>query len=200
MGAEIHIRLTSDRYNDKALAPYLGRDFHSEITRGAIWHDRQFLSDFETELLEAPYDELFENKDEILPIEPRNLEKIMIKVRDFLYENQDTLPFEIEIDYEKMENEKLSYNLTINNCRCWIQGDSRYYQVTDKVKIVNYPFEPSDVDLWIGISDRVELEGKVYYLKMVTRFERYKELIDKVIDFCRYANKIGDRIYWTYSH
>jgi len=56
MGAEIHISLESDKYDNKELAPFLGRDFHYEITRVAIWENKEpFLSKAEIDLLEVPY-------------------------------------------------------------------------------------------------------------------------------------------------
>lgn len=200
MGAEIHISLATDRYDDMGLAPFLGRDFHYEITRGAIWKDRPFLNDFETKLLEAPYEELFEDENEIESIHPSDLENVMTKVKDFLYHNQESLPFEIMIDYDRMDNEGQSCKLMINNSHCWIRGDSFYHEVTDKVRIVSYPNEASEVDLWVDIADKIEIDGRVYYLRKVTRFEKFKESIDNVIDFCRHAESIGDRIYWIYYH
>lgn len=36
MGVEIHISLESDKYGEKYLDPFLGRDFQYEITVGTI--------------------------------------------------------------------------------------------------------------------------------------------------------------------
>jgi len=201
LGAEIHIRLTSDRHNNKNLAPFLGRDFQYEISEGSIWQNkRSFLNSDEIKLLKATYDELFENKDLIPTIEPKSLKEVLVKVKNYLRLNQSELPFEIEIDYEKMEKENLNYYLTVNESRCWIKDDSKYNNVFNKVQIVNYKMELNKVDIWIDISDKVEIEGKIYYLKKTTRYEKYADLIDKVIDFCRHAEDIKNKIYWIYTH
>lgn len=200
MGAEIHISLESDKYDDKELAPFLGHDFQYEITRGAIWENRKpFLSKDELELLEAPYYEEFED-DSVRLINPSKLIIVLDKVKKYLRENEDTLPFEIHIDHERMEKEGITKDLIVNNSRCWIRGDSLYHEVSEKVQIVNYPMEPTDVYLWIDYGNEIEINGKKYYLKKTSRFEKFVESLDKVIEFCKTAENKNEKIYWLYSH
>lgn len=40
MGAQIIIRTEEDEYDSKNQAPFLGRDFQSEITCGLLWKER----------------------------------------------------------------------------------------------------------------------------------------------------------------
>ena len=200
MGAEIHISLESDKYDDKELAPFLGRDFHYEITRGAIWENREpFLSKDELEILEAPYYEEFEDESVRL-INPTELLIVLEKVKKYLEENEDTLPFEIHIDHERMEKEGIKDDLIVNGCRCWIKGDSLYHKVSERIEIVNYPMEPTDIDLWIEYAEEIEIEGNKYFLKKTSRFEKFADTIDKVIEFCKIANEKDEKIYWLYSH
>tara|TARA_R110000868_G_scaffold306510_2_gene567740 strand:- start:656 stop:1258 length:603 start_codon:yes stop_codon:yes gene_type:complete len=200
MGAEIHISLESDKYDEKELAPFLGRDFQYEITRGAIWENREpFLSKTEVELLEAPYYEEYEDESVRLT-NPTDLIIVLEKIKKFLEENKNTLPFEIDIDYERMEKEGITHDLIINGSRCWIKGDSHYHNVSEKVEIVNYPMEPNEIDYWIDYAEDIEIEGNKYFLKKESRFEKFADTIDKVIEFCKIANEKNEKIYWLYSH
>jgi hypothetical protein len=199
MGAEIHIRTVSDKYDDKEIAPFLGRDFHREIVEGRIWENKKpFLNAEESKLLHAPYYE--ELDDSISPIHPLELSKVLTKVKNYLKANEDSLPYEIDIDDERMAKEGLSYDLIIKQSRCWIQGDSLYYNVSSKVKIVSYPLEPNKVELWVDIAERVEIDGKRYHLKKISRYDKFSELLDEVIEFCRYAASRNEKIYWLYSY
>ncbi len=200
MGAQILIRLESDKYDDNNLSPFLGRDFHWEITRGHLWKDtnQYFLNKRESNLLEAPYDETLEDGFGE-PINPKSLLIVIKKVDEFLKNNKETLPFDITIDYDKMKLEGLDYPLMVNNSKCWIQGDSYLFEVYDEVKIVNHPHEPNEVDLWVKLNDEITLENKVYYLKKITRNERFKEDINAIINFCNHAIEKNEKIYWIYS-
>ena len=200
MGAEIYIRLEDDIDDTGGNAPFLGRDFQHEISRGAIWENREpFLTELEQKVLEAPYceemEELF-----IDPIEPDSLQKILLKVKKYLYDNEQLLPFEVCIDYQRMEKENLSTDLVVNESRCWIRGDSFVYKVTDKVEIVNYPNEKNEIDMWVNIADEIEIEDQKYFLKRVTRYEKYSKEIDEVIDFCADAIENNKKVYWMYIH
>ncbi len=200
MGAEIHILLKSDVNDEKELAPFLGRDFHSEVTRGRVWDGKEpFLTEAEIELLEAPYYEDIEDE-RVKPIDPKDLINVLGKVKKYLKDKKDELPFEIEVDIDKMEKENLSSDLIVNGSKCWMKGDSLYYHVFDKVQIVTYPLEPNEVDKWISFSDTIYLEGKKYYLKKTTRIEKFEDTINEVIEFCRIAESEKDEIYWLYSH
>ncbi|UTW66137.1 hypothetical protein KFE94_16010 [bacterium SCSIO 12643] len=200
MGAEIHISLESDKYDDQELAPFLGRSFHYEITRGAIWENRApFLSKAEIELLEAPYYDGIEYESVQL-ISPNDLKAVLEKVKNYLYAYRDTLPFEIDIDHERMENAGLSSYLTVNGSKCWIKGDSLYHHVSEKVQISNYPMEPTSIDVWIDYADEVVIDGNKYYLKKTSRFEKFADTLDQVIAFCEMANKKNEKIYWLYNH
>ncbi|MFT2010824.1 hypothetical protein ACMA1I_19270 [Pontibacter sp. 13R65] len=200
MGAEIHISLESDKYDDKELAPFLGRDFYFEITRGAIWEGREpFLNELEVKLLKAPYYEEFEDESVKL-VNPVKLRIVLEKVKRYLDNNRDSLAFEIDIDFERMKKEGLITDLIINESRCWIKGDSFYYNVTDKVEIVNYPMEPAEISIWINYSEEIIINNKKYFLEKTTRFEKFAAIIDKVIDFCKNAEKNNERVYWLYSH
>jgi hypothetical protein len=194
MGSQIFIRLVNEGLYENDLAPFLGRDFVSEISWGHLWLKRSpFLSKKEEDLLRARTDM---HEDYEQPVDPTELAKVLTKVNDYLKANESTLPFEIEIDYARMEQEGLETDLIINNSRCWIQGDSEYYKVTNKVKIVNVPMEPNEVDVWIDIAEEVAIEGKLFYLKRTTRYEKFKEILEKTIAFCRYAQGKNEKVLW----
>lgn len=200
MGAQIHIRLESDKYDDKELAPFLGRDFYWEITRGYIWeNENPFLNEDEIDLLEAPFYEDFEDNS-VKRINPNDLKIIIEKVKKYLKENKDLLPFEIDLDFERMDKEKLETDIIINESKCWIKGESLYNSISDKVRIVNYPTEKNEVDIWITISDKIEIEGRKYYLKKILMYEKHVEKLDQVLQFCRLAEKRKEKIYWLYDH
>lgn len=200
MGAEILIRTIKDDAASEKLTPFLGRDFTFEICNGFLWYERKpFLSERETKLLiPLHYDDFDDGIKK--PINPSEFLLIIAKIKQYLKTNQNELPFEIEIDYEKMEQEGLSTDIVVNNSRCWMQGDSYVYEVSTKVRIVNYPLEPTDVDLWVEVKDKIEIEDRTYYLKKVSRYERYVDSLDKIIAFCEHAKRIKQQIYWIYYH
>ncbi len=196
MGYETHIRIASDQYDEKKLAPFLGRDFTWDIALSYLFPDKSFLNKNEWKRLTP------QNADDIIdhkpnPVNPTDLLSVLDKIKKYLMDNQDTLPFEIEIDYDKMEKEGLSCEITINGSRCWIQGDSNVFDVSSKVKIVNHPMEPNEVDLWVDVRDKIEIEGRSYFLRKVTRYDKYEELISRVIDLCKYAKRYNENVYWT---
>jgi len=196
MGYETHIRLVNDKNDKKKGAPFLGRDFTWEIALGYLFEEKSILTQDEWKIL------LPQNSDEIVdekpnPINPTDLLSILEKIKKYLYDNQDTLPFEIELDYDRMEESGLSNEIKINGSRCWLQGDSNVYEISTKIRIINYPLQPTEVDLWVDIDSKINIEGRTYYLKKVTRHERYKEQICNVIDYCVYAMSINENLYWT---
>lgn len=201
MGAQILIRLESDKYDERNLSPFLGRDFHWEITKGRLWKDINcyFLSQTESSLLEAPFDETLQDCFGE-PINPKPLVRVFEKVMDFLKSRSDILPFEIFIDYDKMKALGLDYPLVINKSKCWIQGDSNLYKVNNKVRIVNLPNEPNEIDLWVPLDSKITIENRVYFLKKETRFEKFEGVINEVINFCKYAIEENEKVYWIYSH
>ena len=201
MGAQILIRLESDKYDEGHLAPFLGRDFHWEIAKGNLWKDANhyFLDKREAKLLDAPFDENLEEEFKAL-IHPKELLQVIEKVKLFLKNNDDTLPYEIMLDSDKMSLKGLDYPLMLKNSRCWIQGDSYLYEVNERVKIVNYPQEPNEVELWLKVKDEIIIEDRTYYLKKETRFEKFEESLSEVIEFCKYAISRKEKIYWVYSH
>lgn len=196
MGTEIHISLENDKYDDQELAPFLGRDFYYEITQGAIWENKKpFLSNVEIELLAAKYVE-----DSLKPINPTDLKNVLKKVQKYLKDHINVLPFEIEIDLNRMEKEGLESDLRVQGSRCWIKGDSLYYEVSQKFEIISYPREPNEINLWIDYAEEIWVDGKKYYFKKISRFEKYARTIAQVIAFCRIAEDKDEKIYWCYSH
>ncbi len=194
MGSQIFIHLVGEGLYENDLAPFLGRDFVAEISWGHLWMERSpFLSKQEEDLLRARTDW---HEDFNKPVNPAELAKVLTKVNDYLKTNESTLPFEIEIDYTKMAHAGLETDLIINNSRCWIKGDSYVFDVTTKVNVVSYAMEPNEVDVWVDIADEVVIEGKLFYLKRITRYEKYKEILEKTIAFCRYAGGKNNKVLW----
>ncbi|WP_375562096.1 hypothetical protein ACE193_05985 [Bernardetia sp. OM2101] len=199
MGAQINIRLESDKYDDKKLAPFLGRDFYWEITRGYRENQEPFLSEEEINLLEAPFYEDFEDNS-VKQINPNDLKVVIEKVKKYLEENKDLLPFEIDLDFERMDKEDIETDIIINESKCWIKGQSLYHSISDKVRIINYPTEKNEVDIWVTISDEIKIEGRKYYLKKTSMYEKHFKKLDQVLQFCRLAEDRNEKIYWLYEH
>lgn len=198
MGAQTIITIAGDKHDASYESPFLGRDFTHEIAQGYLWDKREpFLTTLESKLL-TPINTEFYYEGIHKPVHPFNLVIVLNKVKQYLKANENSLPFEIELDYDKMEKENLSTDIMINNSKCWIQGDSYYNKVSSMVRIVNYPMEPNEVDVWIDIKDKVEIEGRIYYLKKITRYEKYKNMIDDVIAFCEYAKQKHKMIDWKF--
>jgi hypothetical protein len=198
MGSQIFIHLAGEGLYKSDLAPFLGRDFAAEISLGHLWIERSpFLSKQEEDLLCARTDM---HEDYEQPVDPAELANVLIKINDYLKTNEDTLPFEIEIDYAKMEQEGLESDVIINNSRCWIQGDTNLTNNPSKINVLSHPMEPNGVDVWIDIADEVVIEGKLFYLKRITRYEKYKEILEKTIAFCRYAEGKNKKVLWQHYY
>lgn len=60
--------------------------------------------------------------------------------------------------------------------------------------------QPNEVDIWVDIKEKIDIGGRTYYLKRVTRLERYNELINKIIDFCEYAKGMVIMYIGHYGH
>ena len=198
MGAETWITIAGDKHDASHESPFLGRDFTHEIAHGFLWYKGSaFLSEQEAAILYPINSDDYNDGIEEL-IHPDDLISVLKKVKKYLKSDKDPLPIEIELDYDKMEKENLSTDIIINNSKCWIQGDSYYNKVSSMVRIVNYPMEPNEVDVWIDIKDKVEIEGRIYYLKKITRYEKYTNMIDDVIAFCEYAKQKHKMIDWKF--
>lgn len=197
MSSETHIRLASDPSGENTIVPFLGRDFTWEIAFGYLFEEKSFLSKQEWEIL-IPQNTNDIHNETPTPLNPIDLASILEKIKKYLKDNQDKLPFEIELDYDKMEKEGLSCEIFINGSRCWIQGDSNIFDVSTKVKIVNYPMAPNAVEMWVDIKDKLEIEGRTYYLRKVTRHTKYEEQINGIIDLCKQSENKNEPIYWTF--
>lgn len=199
MRAQIILRTEGDEFDLKNLAPFLGRDFQSEIACGHLWDKHpKFLTKEEEEILYAPNFESYD-EEQVKLLDPKQLKKILEKVLSFLKSEEKTLPFEVEIDFEKMNQLGLETDLYVDGVRCWIQGDSKIYKVDKKVKLINLPQEKT-VEKWLEIKEKVQINDRVYYLKIETRYERHEENITKCIDFCQQAIEQEKKIYWLYEH
>jgi desulfoferrodoxin (superoxide reductase-like protein) len=195
MGYETNIRIAGDGFEEKNNAQFIGNDFTWEIALGYLFDKKSFLSKNEWQIL------IPQNSDDTVdekpnPVNPTDLLSILDKIKKHLEENQDTLPFEIALDFDKMEKEGLSCEITINGSRCWIQGDSNVFEVYSKVKIVNHPMEPNEVYLWVEVIDKIEIEGRTYFLRKVTRYDRYNELISRITDYLVQAKNNKEKVYW----
>jgi len=144
VGMETHLRIASDRYDDKKDLPFhLGKDFSWEISLGYLFKNKSFLSVDEWKILEPQNSDDVENGN-YKPINPADLVFVLNKIKEYLKNNQNTLPFEIALDYDKMDKEGISYEIIINNSRCWIQGDSHIFEVSSRFKLVNHPMETNE--------------------------------------------------------
>ena len=189
-----HDRLNTQRNISELYdkAPFLGSDFDYEIACGNLWSDNyNFLSEEEKNFL-LPLDQ----DDDRKLIDPNKLKIIFEKILSFLEREKEKLPFEIELDFEKMRSENLDTDLYVNGIRCWIQGDSAYYQVEPKFRIINLPVADQNVEEWVAFNDEIIFDGNKYYLKKTTRLERYKDQILQIIDYCTKAAGLKTKVYW----
>ncbi|MFA9215125.1 MAG: hypothetical protein ACEQSR_15005 [Candidatus Methylacidiphilales bacterium] len=173
-------------------APFLGSDFEYEIACGSLWSNNyNFLSKEEKNFL-FPQDQDEEKK----LIDPFILKLIFEKILFFLEQESDNLPFEIEIDFERMNTENLDTDLYIDGVRCWIQGNSSYYQVVPKFKILNLPIENTIIEKWVNFKEEIYFGKNKYYLRKTSRFERYKDQIFQIINYCKMAINLKVKVYW----
>lgn len=199
MGAQINISLVSDKFDKEGLAPFIGRDFVYEIVKGGLWNKRSpFLTLEEAKLLEAPLYNYFDD-DSVKPLDPLDLIAVLNKVSRYLKSNEKLLAYEVELDFEKMQSEGLDTDLWVNGVRCWVKGDEVYTPETGVVNIVNLPGN-DDVDIWVEVKDAIEVDGKTYYLRTESRYDRYSDLLQRIIDFCNYAISKNEKVYWLYRH
>ena len=172
-------------------APFLGSDFDYEIACGNLWSDNyNFLSEEEKSFLH-PQDQ----DDDLKLIDPNKLKIIFEKILSFLEREKEKLSFEIELDFAKMRSENLDTDLYVNGIRCWIQGDSAYYQVEPKFRIINLPGD-QNVEEWVAFKEEIIFDGNKYYLKKITRLERYKNQILQIIEYCNKAVELKTKVYW----
>lgn len=173
-------------------APFLGSDFDHEIACGSLWSNNyNFLSKEEKNFL-FPQDQDEEKK----LIDPLSLKLIFEKILFFLEQESDNLPFEIELDFDRMNAENLDTDLYIDGIRCWIQGDSKCYQVVPKFKIVNLPIVNTTIEKWVNFKEEVYFGSNKYYLRKTSRYERYKDQIFQIKDYCQMAINLKVKVYW----
>lgn len=174
------------------MTPFLGSDFDYEIACGGLWkNDFNFFSKEEKKLL-FPQDQDEEKK----LIDPLSLKLIFEKILFFLEQESDNLPFAIELDFDRMNAENLDTDLYIDGIRCWIQGNSAYYQVVPKFKILNLPIENTIIEKWVNFKEEIYFGKNKYYLRKTSRFERYKDQIFQIIDYCQMAINLKVKVYW----
>ncbi|MBJ6145228.1 hypothetical protein [Hymenobacter sp. BT559] len=207
MGSQLDLRMVGDKYDERQLSPFLGRDFKFEIAGGDIWMDRPpFLTPEERVLIEGPY---YEDFDEYPPvtISPLELARVLTKIKDYLWTHQDSLQQEISLDYERMEQEGLSTYIIVNQSHCWIDNyPGRCFKewwpvgkTEHQIRITSYPLEPNEVELWMDAGERLEIEGRTYYLKRTSPYEKFASALDKAIIFCTYADSIGEQVFWLHD-
>lgn len=206
MSLDLYIQYHQDEASEMTLG-YV-RHFHHEIACGHLWYKKDsFLTQEEEDLFYPYIDGVHEH--EILAILPEQFKAIVLKIWSYLESNQNTLPIEhfidrIEDDSFLMDDANFdAYSgIIYKNSKCWLDGDTSHYYLfghatnKDKARVVSYPGEPDEVDFWITVKERVVIDGRPYKMYTETRFQRYKDQLTLLLDFCDKAIKENKRINW----
>jgi hypothetical protein len=211
MGYELEISITG---NYDSNSPVFTTDFLAQIVSGHLWQNRKaFLSSAESEILFPKWTNNSDGDERLLePVDPLLLKSVFYKIGQYLEKNQTILPLVHSLSCNKSELEQIDNyafgsfgELIIKNSKCWVQGDTYFYDeyndkgLRQKFNIRNHPYEPDDIDLWMDVKSEIEIDGKLYYMRTITKFQQFEESIKDVIACCNTAIEQNKNIYWLIS-
>ncbi|AHM62919.1 hypothetical protein D770_23400 [Flammeovirgaceae bacterium 311] len=65
-----------------------------------------------------------------------------------------------------------------------------------KFNIKNYPNEPDNIDLWLDVKDKIEIDGKLYFMRTITKYQQFESTIQDVIAYCNIAIALNKKVLW----
>ena len=134
--------------------------------------------------------------------DPQKMKKTFQKIEDYLIANSSRLPLVHEI-YETKELENKVYSLIIKEAKCEIEGDLFYEDDYDKVRmkihLKSYNEDFAKVDFYIDVEPEIEINGKIYFTKSITKAEQFHEQFQDCYNFLEVAIKSKKRVLWEFS-
>lgn len=196
---------------DDESSPQIPRCFKDEVCFGHLWLNRiSFLSDEEESILIPEYWETSDYSD-LTSFEPNKLISVLNKVSNYLEEHRAELPLVhllSDTQEDVLDSDQFKFgsfgHLEVSGSKCWIEGDTFVYDefnkngLRNKIHILNYPNEPTNIDIWIDVEKVVQISGKKYYINSITKYEQHKTTILEIINYCNQAIKLKKEIYWTF--
>ncbi len=211
MGSQLEILIRKNETDQNK--PYISKSFKNEIAFGCLWANRKpFLIKEEEDILAPKWDWLGLYETPITPINPSKLKAVLLKVSQYLQQNQQNLPLIHALNQSKENLAQVQSfaegsfgELKIRNTKCWVLGDTYLYDEYNekglryKFNIRSYPEENKTINVWLDVKNEIIIDNRKYYMRTITKYEQYRDMLNNIINYCDKALGLGHSVFWLYD-
>ncbi len=134
--------------------------------------------------------------------EPERLKNALMQVEKYLNDKCTELPL---VHYAYADS-GLKYEIgytKINGIKAHLEGDLFYYEnyekVRNKINVKSYFKDYGKVDFFVEVKPEIEIAGKRYFTKSITKAEHFKDEFAACYSFLDLAIKAGKRVLWEFG-
>lgn len=174
----------------------LSRSFYSQIICGRHIDYSVFLSKEEINIKTATgggsLSELKKREKD-----PDKLRSVLVKIQKHIKQNSSNLPL-IHSVYKEKGFEKSIGSVIINDIPVSIHGDLYYYdnyeKVREKIHLKSWNEYLGQVDYFLEVKPEIVIDGKIYFVKSITKAEYYEYAFEDCFNFLDIAVKMNKNI------
>lgn len=189
---------------DNEVGNYCGKSFFQEIIGGRnpeYFNLDNFLTDEEQKLLYpdyADYSSYEEMKRNCRDIDPQKLLNIFKKIYDYLFYNHDRLPLIHFISKAKITQTGTPDEFIFKGKKSHLDGMHHDLFHRNDLSLINW-HNGQEIREWIPVSKELNLDGNIFFVETVNKFDEYKKILEACIQTCEKAKEINEKLNWTYS-
>ncbi len=133
---------------------------------------------------------------------PMQLKDALKKIEKYLTENCLLLPLVHSVYLDTELTDEIGI-IEINQVKAHIEGDLYFYDnyanFRNKIHVKSYHENFGKVDFFVDVKPEIEITGKVYFTKSITKSEQFKDEFKKCYNFLDSAIKTGKKVLWEFG-
>lgn len=177
----------------------MGRSFFKEIISGhSEWFNIDYvLAKEEQRVLYPDYDSGQEER-VFSQREPYELKAALVKVYNFLRQNEQRLPLIHWIRGTGGES-NTSEHFLYDGYESYLNGFHHNLAHRDELELCSL-HEGIVQRTWIKVSETVTVDGQKFHVRSETKFQQYREFLEDLMRVCDEAVTAGKKVEWSFSN